>query len=71
MKKITPYYQTLEEGDIIFAYVKKKPNEVFPAYYQGYDKNWEEHFWSNGEGTVFSDKELVFVDGKNIKNDSR
>lgn len=64
MKKIKPDYSSLEEGDIIFAYVKRCPNDVFPAYYQGYDKNWDEYQWTDGDGSLFSDKELVFVDIK-------
>ncbi len=61
MKTIKPDYSKFETDDILFAYVKKrKPRDIFPAYYQGYDKNWDEYQWADGEGTMFSDVELFF-----------
>lgn len=62
MKKITPNYAKLVEESIMFAYLKGKPKEIFPVYYQGYDNNWDEQQWADGEGETYSDTQLVFVD---------
>ena len=64
MKKIKPDYDNLRESDVMFAYRKRHPDDVFPVYYQGYDPNWSEHQWSDGEGETFGDQELVFVEEK-------
>lgn len=64
MRKIRPDYTYLREDDIMFAYRKYHPKDVFPVYYQGYDLNWDEHQWSDGEGTIYGDQELVFVEKK-------
>ena len=63
-KQVTPNYSELRESDVMFAHKKGKPNDVFPVYYLGYDPNWDEQQWTDGEGETFGDQELIFVDGK-------
>lgn len=70
MKKIKPDYTNLSIGDVMFAYRKHHPKDVFPVYYQGYDKNWSEHQWYDGEDETFGDQELVFVDEMEWKKES-
>lgn len=42
---------------------KKKNSEPFQVYYQGYDSNWGEYLWADGEGTVYAeDSEIVIID---------
>ncbi len=68
MKKIKPDYAKLEVDSIMFAYRKRHPEDVFPVYYLGYDKNWDEHQWTDGEGETFGDMELMFVSEKDWQN---
>ena len=64
VKKIKPDYDSLREDDVMYAYRKRHPKDVFPVYYFGYDKNWDEQQWTDGEGTTFADNELVFIDAE-------
>lgn len=45
------------------AKFSKKKKGTFPVYYQGYDKNWDEYLWADGEGNVYAEgTEIVIVD---------
>lgn len=44
-------------------FVNKKKSEKFHVYYQGYDKNWDEYLWADGEGNIYAEgTEIIIVD---------